>query len=67
LTPIQGFKPERIERWQADYLRQGKPGPRSVKIILGVLNTIFEDARAKGYLFLNPMAKVRRFDVVYPA
>jgi integrase len=62
VTPIQAFKPDRIERWQADHLRQGTPGPRSVQIILGILNTILEDARAKGYIFLNPMEKVRRFN-----
>jgi integrase len=60
---IQSFKPDRIERWQADLLGKGKPGPRSVQIIRGVLNTILEDARAKGYIFVNPMAKVRRFDI----
>ncbi len=63
LMAIQSFKPDRIERWQAELLGKGKPGPRSVQIIRGVLNTILEDARAKGYLFVNPMMKVRRFDI----
>ncbi len=63
LMAIQSFKPDRIERWQADLLGKGKPGPRSVQIIRGLLPTILEDARAKGYIFVNPMAMVRRFDV----
>ncbi len=68
LMPIQNFRAERIEGWQAALLRppvQGKKkvGPRSVEICRTVLNAILEDARAKGYLFVNPMEKVRRFDV----
>ena len=63
LMAVQSLKPDRIERWQADLLHKGKPGPRSVQIIRGVLNTILEDARAKGYIFVNPMGNVRRFDV----
>ena len=63
LMAVQSLKPDRIERWQADLLHKGKPGPRSVQIIRGVLNTILEDARAKGYIFVNPMDNVRRFDV----
>ncbi len=62
-TPIQSLKPDRIERWQADLLSRGKPGRRSVQIVRGVLHTILEDARAKGYLFVNPLERVRRFDV----
>ena len=63
LMAMQNFMPDRIERWQAELLSTGKPGPRSVQIIRGVLNTILEDARAKGYIFVNPMANVRRFEV----
>lgn len=63
LMAIQSFKPDRIERWRADLLSNGKPGPRSVQIIRGVLHTILEDARAEGYIFVNPMANVRRFEV----
>jgi len=32
LTPIQNLTAECIERWQADILGKGKPGPRSVEI-----------------------------------
>ncbi len=63
LMAVQSFTPDRIERWQAEVLSKGKPGPRSVQIIRGVLNTILEDARAKGFIFVNPMERVRRFDV----
>lgn len=63
LMAVQSFMPDRIERWQADLLSKGKPGPRSVQIIRGVLNTILENARAKGFIFVNPMERVRRFAV----
>ncbi len=63
LMAIQSFKPDRIERWQAELLSKGKPGPRSVQIIRGVLHTILEDARGKGFIFVNPMERVRRFEV----
>jgi hypothetical protein len=34
-----------------------------VQIIGGVLHAILEDAVAKGVIFANPLARVRRFDV----
>ena len=43
--------------------KRKKLSPRSVEICRTVLNTILEDARAKGYLFVNPMEKVRKFEV----
>jgi len=63
LMPVQALRPDQIERWQAALLSRGKPGPRSVQIIRGVLHTILEDAIAKGILFVNPLARVRRFEV----
>jgi hypothetical protein len=63
LTPIQGLTSERIERWQADLLSKGEPGPRSVEICRTVLGTILKDARKKGRLFVNPMENVRGFAV----
>lgn len=62
-TPIQNLTAERIERWQADLLSKGAPGPRSVEICRTVLGTILKDARKKGRLFVNPMENVRRFAV----
>jgi len=41
----------------------GKPGPRSVQIIRGVLKHNPRGRPAKGYIFVKPMANVRRFDV----
>ena len=43
--------------------KRKKLSPRSVEICRTVLNTILEDARAKGYIFVNPMDKVRKFEV----
>ena len=43
--------------------KRKKLSPRSVEICRTVLNTILEDARAKGYIFVNPMEKVRKFEV----
>ena len=63
MMAIQALRPVQIEQWQAALLSQGKPGPRSVQIIRGVLHTILEDAVAKGVIFLNPLATVRRFEV----
>lgn len=63
LTPIQSLTAECIERWQAELLAAGKPGPRSVEICRTVLGTMLKDARRKGRLFVNPMEAVRRFDV----
>ena len=60
---VQALRPEQIERWQAALLTRGKPGPRSVQIARGVLHSILEDAIAKGVIFVNPLARVRRFDV----
>jgi len=60
---IQAMRRDRIERWQAELLARGKPRPRSVQIIRGVLHTILEDAVAKGVIFVNPLARVRRFEV----
>jgi hypothetical protein len=42
---------------------QGQAGAAERADYPGVLNTILEDARAKGYIFVNPMAQVRRFDI----
>jgi hypothetical protein len=61
LIAIQALNADQIERWQAELLSNGKPGPRSVAIIRGVLRMILEDAKAKGIIFLNPMDRVRRF------
>jgi integrase len=63
LMPIQALRLDRIERWQAELLARGKPGPRSVQIVRGVLHTILEDAVAKGVIFVNPLTRVRRFEV----
>jgi integrase len=63
MMAIQALRPDRIERWQAALLSQGKPGPRSVQIIRGVLHTILEDGVAKGVIFASPLARVRRFEV----
>ncbi len=63
LMPVQNLTAERIERWQADLLSQGSPGPRSVEICRTVLGTMLKDARRKGRLHVNPMENVRRFDV----
>ena len=63
LMAIQALLPDRLERWQADLLRVPTLGPRSVQIIRTTLTTILEDARDKGYLFRNPMEKVKKFDV----
>lgn len=60
---LQAVTGERIERWQADLLAKGKPGPRSVRICRTVLGTILEDARKKRRIFVNPIEDVRRFDV----
>ena len=38
-------------------------GPRSVQICRTVLHAILEDARHKGYIFVNPLENVRRFEV----
>jgi integrase len=63
LLPVQALTAERIERWQADLLAKGKPGPRSVQICRTVLGTILEDARKKRRIFVNPIEDVRRFEV----
>jgi integrase len=63
LTPIQNLTAECIERWQADLLAKGTPGPRSVEICRTALGTMLKDARMKGRLYVNPMEAVRRFDV----
>ena len=63
LMPVQALRPDQIERWQAQLLSHSKPGPRSVQIIRGVLHTILEDAIAKGVIYVNPLARVRRFEV----
>ncbi len=63
LTPVQHLTAEHIERWQAELLSRGKPGPRSVEICRTILGTILEDARKNRRLFVNPMEDVRRFDV----
>jgi integrase len=63
LTPIQNLTAEAIERWQAELLAAGTPGPRSVEICRTVLGTMLKDARKKGRLFVNPVENVRRFDV----
>jgi integrase len=63
LTAIQNLTAEAIERWQAELLTAGKPGPRSVEICRTVLGTMLKDARRKGRLYVNPMEAVRRFDV----
>ena len=52
-----------VYRWQAELLQGKKPGPRGIESIRGVLNTILEDAQAKGYIFVNPMERIRRFEV----
>jgi integrase len=44
-------------------MKRKRLSPRSVEICRTVLNTILEDARAKGYIFINPMEKVRKFEV----
>lgn len=62
-VPLQRLGAERIERWQAELLVKGKPGPRSVQICRTVLGTILEDARKKRRIFVNPMEDVRRFEV----
>lgn len=63
MMAVQALRPDQIERWQAELLLKGKPGPRSVQIIRGVLHTILEDAVAKGVIFVNPLTRVRRFEV----
>ena len=63
MTPIQNLTAECIERWHADLLVKGKPGPRSVEICKTALGTMLKDARMKGRLYVNPMEAVRRFDV----
>ncbi len=62
-TAIQSLSAERIERWQADLLSRGKPGPRSLGVCKTILGIILKDARRKGRLYLDPMENVRRFDV----
>ena len=37
--------------------------PRNLEVCRTVLHAIFEDARRKGYIFVNPLENVRRFDV----
>ncbi|HEV8661543.1 MAG TPA: tyrosine-type recombinase/integrase [Candidatus Methylomirabilis sp.] len=61
--PLQRLGAERIERWQADLLSRGEPGPRSVEICRTVLGTLLKDARQKGRIYVNPMEAVRRFPV----
>lgn len=61
--PIQALTPKRLEKWQAELLCRPKLAPRSAEIIRTTLTSLLEDAVEKGYLFRNPMAKVRRFKV----